>query len=194
MNKVIDISQWQGRISDSQWADIKKKVNGVIIRVGYRGYGTGELRLDDEFTFNLNACKKRGIPYGFYFFTQAVNAAEAQEEVSLIAKVADIRAAELGVWCDTETSNNGKGRADVIGPAERTTGSLQGHPAPSTPVRCDNSPAGLDKAIRCGHIQGAAGNRIWPYSGHQILQGYRGNRMGICSSACCGLSGPAGYH
>ena len=121
MNKVIDISQWQGRISDSQWADIKKKVNGVIIRLGYRGYGTGELRLDSEFLNNLAACKKYGIPYGVYFFSQAVNAVEGQEEVSLIAKYVDIRACELGVWCDSETSNNGMGRADVIGSAARTT-------------------------------------------------------------------------
>ena len=121
MNKVIDISQWQGRISDSQWADIKKKVNGVIIRLGYRGYGTGELRLDSEFLNNLAACKKYGIPYCVYFFSQAVNAVEGQEEVSLIAKFFDIRACELGVWCDSETSNNGMGRADVIGSAARTT-------------------------------------------------------------------------
>ena len=121
MNKIIDVSQWQGRITDNQWKDIKKKVNGVIIRLGYRGYGTGELRLDSEYLFNLNACKRYGIPYGFYFFSQAVNAAEGQEEVSLIAKYVDVKAAELGIWCDSEMSNNGKGRADVIGKAERTT-------------------------------------------------------------------------
>ena len=46
MNKVIDISEWQGRISDSTWSEIKKKVNGVIIRLGYRGYGNGALKLD----------------------------------------------------------------------------------------------------------------------------------------------------
>ena len=121
MNKIIDVSQWQGRITDNQWKDIKKKVNGVIIRLGYRGYGTGELRLDSEYLFNLNACKRYGIPYGFYFFSQAINAAEGQEEVSLIAKYVDVKAAELGIWCDSEMSNNGKGRADVIGKAERTT-------------------------------------------------------------------------
>ena len=121
MNKVIDISQWQGRIPDSTWSDIKKNVNGVIMRLGYRGYGNGALVLDSEFTYNLAACKRYNIPYGFYFFSQAINAAEAQEEVSLICKMADIKAASLGVWIDSETSNNGKGRADVIGKAERTT-------------------------------------------------------------------------
>jgi GH25 family lysozyme M1 (1,4-beta-N-acetylmuramidase) len=120
MNKVIDISQWQGRIPESSWEDIKRKVNGVIIRLGYRGYGTGVMKLDDEFTHNLAAVKRHGIPYGVYFFTQAMNAAEAQEEVSLICKNIDIKAAELGVWCDSEMSNNGQGRGDVLGKAERT--------------------------------------------------------------------------
>lgn len=121
MKKVIDISQWQGRISEQQWQNIKEKTDGVIIRLGYRGYGNGALRLDTEFTNNLNACKRLDIPYGFYFFSQAINAAEAQTEVNMICQYADIKKAELGVWIDSETSNNGKGRADVISPAERTT-------------------------------------------------------------------------
>ena len=106
--------------SNTSTDSIKKSVDGVIIRLGYRGYGNGALKLDTEFTNNLNACKLRGIPYVFYFFTQAVNAAEAQEEVAMICKVADIKAAELGVWCDSETSNDGKGRGDVLTREQRT--------------------------------------------------------------------------
>ena len=120
MKKVIDISQWQGRISEDVWGNIKKNVDGVIIRLGYRGYGYGDLKLDSEFSYNLAACKRHNIPYGFYFFSQAINAAEAQEEVALIAKTADIKAAELGVWIDSETSNNGKGRADIISREQRS--------------------------------------------------------------------------
>ena len=48
MKKIIDVSQWQGRISNAQWEDIKKKVDGVIIRFGYRGYGNGQLVLDSQ--------------------------------------------------------------------------------------------------------------------------------------------------
>lgn len=120
MKKVIDISEWQGHISDSQWNEIKSKVDGVIIRLGYRGYGSGQLKVDYEFISNLNACKRLGIPYGVYFFTQAVNIAEAQNEVAMICKVADIKAAELGVWCDSETSNNGAGRGDKLTREQRT--------------------------------------------------------------------------
>jgi GH25 family lysozyme M1 (1,4-beta-N-acetylmuramidase)/LysM repeat protein len=120
MNKVIDVSEWQGRISDSTWNEIKKKVNGVIIRLGYRGYGTGVMKLDSELTYNLSAVKRLGIPYGFYFFTQAMNVKEAQEEVSLICQNVDVKAAELGVWCDSETSNDGHGRGDILTRDQRT--------------------------------------------------------------------------
>jgi len=120
MKKVIDISEWQGHISDSQWNEIKSKVDGVIIRLGYRGYGSGQLKVDYEFISNLNACKRLGIPYGVYFFTQAVNIAEAQNEVAMICQYIDVKAAELGVWCDSETSNDGKGRGDVLTREQRT--------------------------------------------------------------------------
>lgn len=120
MKKVIDISEWQGHISDSQWNEIKSKVDGVIMRLGYRGYGSGQLKVDYEFISNLNACKRLGIPYGVYFFTQAVNIAEAQNEVAMICQYIDVKAAELGVWCDSETSNNGKGRGDVLSREQRT--------------------------------------------------------------------------
>lgn len=120
MKRLIDISEWQGKLTESQWNDIKSKVDGVIIRFGYRGYGTGALKVDYEFTNNINACKRLGIPYGLYFFTQAVNTAEAQTEVAMIAQHTDIKAAELGVWCDSETSNNGKGRGDVLSREQRT--------------------------------------------------------------------------
>lgn len=64
MNKVIDVSEWQGSIPDSVWEEIKRKVNGVIIRLGYRGYGTGVMKLDKYFTANLNAVKRYNIPCG----------------------------------------------------------------------------------------------------------------------------------
>ena len=121
MKKGIDISKWQGKISESAWADIAKKVDFVIIRVGYRGYGSGELKVDEQFWNNINACNKLGIAYGLYFFSQAVNAKEAEKEVELISSLVDIKSTQYGVWCDTELSNDGKGRGDTISREARTT-------------------------------------------------------------------------
>lgn len=120
MKHGIDISQWQGIITSEQWKDIREKCSFVIIRAGYRGYGNGALKLDERLTHNLGACERYGIPYGFYFFTQAINAAEAREEAELIARTVDITKAKYGVWCDTEDSANGQGRADNISREART--------------------------------------------------------------------------
>ena len=63
MKKIIDVSEWQGRISNAQWDDIKNKVDGAIIRFGYRGYGNGQLVLDKQALNNLNNCVRLNIPY-----------------------------------------------------------------------------------------------------------------------------------
>jgi GH25 family lysozyme M1 (1,4-beta-N-acetylmuramidase) len=120
MKHGIDISQWQGRISDIQWKDIKQKCDFVLIRFGYRGYGTGELRVDECFQENLSACKRYKIPYGLYFFSQAINPSEARAEVSLIASRIDVKSCEYGIWCDTELSADGQGRADKLNREQRT--------------------------------------------------------------------------
>lgn len=120
MKHGIDISQWQGRISEAQWASIRKKCDFVIIRFGYRGYGTGELKVDAEFQNNVAACKRYKIPYGLYFYSQAINVSEAVAEVDLIASHIDIQSCKYGIWCDTEMSDNGKGRADIITREQRT--------------------------------------------------------------------------
>lgn len=119
MKHGIDISEWQGKITDSQWKDIKRKCDFVIIRFGYRGYGSGELKLDAQFANNIEACKRYGIPYGLYFYSQAINGSEGKQEVELIAQKTDIKQAVYGVWCDTEDSANGAGRADKISRNQR---------------------------------------------------------------------------
>ena len=51
--KWIDISQYQGIITDAQWKSmIAKKIEGVVIRLGYRGYGSGTFKIDERFTYN----------------------------------------------------------------------------------------------------------------------------------------------
>lgn len=120
MKHGIDISQWQGVITESQWEDIRAKCSFVMIRVGYRGYGSGTLELDSRFRRNLGACVAHGIPYGLYFYSQAMTPAEAVEEAEFVAGEADISAAKFGVWCDSERSENGSGRADALSRAERT--------------------------------------------------------------------------
>ena len=51
-----------------------------MLRLGYRGYGTGKIVTDAYFETNLQGALENGIEVGVYFFSQAINEAEAVEE------------------------------------------------------------------------------------------------------------------
>ena len=51
-----------------------------MIRLGYRGYGTGRIVTDTYFETNLKGALENDIEVGVYFFSQAINEEEAMEE------------------------------------------------------------------------------------------------------------------
>jgi len=120
MKYIVDISYWQGKISDTQWKDIKAKTIGVILRFGYRGYGSGALQMDTRFNEYWEACKRHGIPVGLYFFTQALTPTEAVEEANMVMSKVSPSELTFPVFCDTELANGGNGRADKLGRDART--------------------------------------------------------------------------
>lgn len=122
---VIDISKFQG---DIDFARVKAdNIDGIVIRAGYRGYlAAGTIVADPYAVAYINACIAEGIPYGVYFFTQAVNATEGAEEATWTLNFLKTNgfAAQplLPVYIDTEgsTAPNSTGRADGISVAART--------------------------------------------------------------------------
>ena len=74
----IDVSRYQGEID---WAAVKDAgVEFAMLRLGYRGYGTGKIVTDAYFETNLQGALENGIEVGVYFFSQAINEDEAVEE------------------------------------------------------------------------------------------------------------------
>ncbi|MBR5534723.1 MAG: S-layer homology domain-containing protein [Ruminiclostridium sp.] len=74
----IDVSRYQGTID---WAQVKEAgVDFAILRLGYRGYGSGQLVLDNTFYQNMKGALANDIEVGVYFFSQAISPAEAQVE------------------------------------------------------------------------------------------------------------------
>ena len=74
----IDVSKYQGNID---WAAVKAAgVDFAILRLGYRGYGTGKMVMDNTFYTNLQGCLDNNIDVGVYFFSQALNYQEGAEE------------------------------------------------------------------------------------------------------------------
>lgn len=121
MKNVIDISQFQSGVN---YAAAAKEIDGMIIRIGYRGWGSaGSLCKDPLFDQHVNGCINNGIPYGFYFFTQAVSDAEARAEAQYAYNIIKNYKPTFPVYIDIEesTEGHGNGRADKNTRATWTT-------------------------------------------------------------------------
>ncbi len=116
--KLVDISSHN---TVNNWQQLKNSCDGVIIRVGYRGYTNGTLQEDIKFRSNVYNCQQHGIPFSVYFFTTAVNAAEGAEEGNWIANELAGMNIAMPVFIDTESSGTGNGRSDNLSKGDRTT-------------------------------------------------------------------------
>ncbi len=117
----IDVSKHQGAID---WAKVAPNVDGVIVRCGYRGYGTGKIVTDERWADNIKGAVAAGIPrIGVYFYSQAVNAAEGREEAEYVLNLIRPYGGKINypVYWDTEkTDDYPNGRADSISKRART--------------------------------------------------------------------------
>ncbi len=111
----IDVSQYQ---EDIDWQAVKDSgIDFAMIRCGFRGYETGVLVEDEKFRQNIQAAKEVGLPFGVYIFSQAVTAAEAAEEASMIVQLSMAYNPELPLAIDIEAC---AGRQDELTKEERT--------------------------------------------------------------------------
>ncbi|MCR5216919.1 MAG: hypothetical protein K6C69_08245 [Lachnospiraceae bacterium] len=116
----VDISQYQAEID---WAALKESdIDFVIIRCGFRGYGTGVLVEDSRFRENIEAAEANGIPYGVYIFSQAVNTKEAVEEAAMCMRLTEGYHPTLPYAIDIEACGTAKdpGRQNKLTASERT--------------------------------------------------------------------------
>ena len=81
----IDVSAYQGKINWKKVAD--SGIEFAIIRLGYRGYGTGALVEDSYARTNLEGAAKAGLKVGAYFFSQALNKEEVHEEIDFMLEI-----------------------------------------------------------------------------------------------------------
>ena len=114
----IDVSKYQTNIN---WQKVKNAgINFVIIRCGYRGYGSGVLVQDPMFASHITGAKAAGLRVGIYFFSQAVSEAEAVEEASMAVELATPYGINMPIAIDSEYANGGAGRADGLSKSDRT--------------------------------------------------------------------------
>lgn len=142
--EVIDVSKFQ-TITD--YTAAANSVNGVLIRVGYRGYGSsGTLVVDPKFNSHYNGFSGK-TKVGIYWFTNAISTAEARAEADFVYRQIKDKRIDFPVYLDSEIAdvNNHSGRADSLGASERTTYAI----------------AFMDRMIELGYRAGIYASDAW---------------------------------
>lgn len=114
----IDVSRYQGMIDWNQVA--ASGVQFAMIRVGYRTQTTGVLNEDPYARYNLQEAQRVGLKVGAYFFSAAVNEAEAVEEAVFTANLIDKYRITFPVAYDCEGFRNATSRQHGLGRDVRT--------------------------------------------------------------------------
>lgn len=114
----INISEIQDYVD---FTAVKKSgIDFVMLRVGARGYGTGQLILDDYFFDNLKRATDAGLNVGVYFFSQAITVEEAVEEANMVIESLGDYNITYPVAYDMERILNDAARTDVLSKSQRT--------------------------------------------------------------------------
>ena len=105
---VIDISEYQQYID---WEAVKSAgVDMAIMRVGYRGYGTGKMVEDAMFRQHVTEATEAGLRVGVYFFSQAISYEEGIEEAQFVIDIIKEYEIKGPVAIDTEYVDSAEAR------------------------------------------------------------------------------------
>ena len=109
----IDVSEYQPEVD---WQQVKDYgVDFVIVRLGYRGYGeAGKLVEDSMFRSHVEGALAAGLDVGVYFFSQAVDKEEAEEESQFVLERIRDYDIKGPVVYDTEEIKNDTARTDDL--------------------------------------------------------------------------------
>ena len=108
----IDVSEHQGTVD---WAKVKAAgIDFVMVRIGYRSYGNGEITLDTNLEANLDGAQEVGLDIGVYFFSQAVTTDEALEEADAVLDAIEGYDIKYPVVYDWEIIYGDSARTDSV--------------------------------------------------------------------------------
>jgi len=118
--EIIDISEFNP-IND--YAAAAKNIDGVIMRTGYRGYGSAGTLVKDGLLETHYEGFNGKTKLGYYFFTQATTTAEAEEEANFVVNtLIKGKKVDFPIYWDSEGSGaeGNSGRADGLSKSDRT--------------------------------------------------------------------------
>lgn len=116
----VDISRQNG---DVNFASVKAAgVDYVMIRLGGRGYNTGQITLDENFKKNIEGAAAAGLDIGIYFYSQAISQEEAVEEVNFVIQNLEPYRAQVRypIAFDMEFVANDAARIDGLSKEDKT--------------------------------------------------------------------------
>lgn len=117
----IDVSKWQGEID---WKKVKESgVYFAFIRIGLRGED-GKIYEDERAAYNLYHAQENGVLVGVYFFSTAVDEAEAVEEADWVLNYIEGHSISYPVVYDCEGFYDPKSRMYELTAEERTKNAL----------------------------------------------------------------------
>ena len=118
MRKGIDVSAHQQVIN---WDLVKTSgIEFAMIRVGYRGWGSGTIIEDKYFERNIREAKRVGIKVGVYFYSGAINTSEAIEEAQFVINKVRNYSLDYPIAFDFEDFENTESRYYKLDKNQRT--------------------------------------------------------------------------
>ena len=114
----IDVSAHQEWID---WDSVKASgIEFAMIRVGYRGWGSGTIIEDKYFERNIREAKRVGLKVGVYFYSGAINTSEAIEEAQFVINKVRNYSLDYPVAFDFEDFENTESRYYKLDKNQRT--------------------------------------------------------------------------
>lgn len=115
---AVDVSDLQGKID---WERVSEDgIDFAMIRLGRRGYTEGNIYLDNYYYENVSGVQSEGMPFGVYFFSQAITEDEAIEEADFVIKHLSGSGISYPVVFDHEPVESADGRANNLSKNELT--------------------------------------------------------------------------
>lgn len=116
----VDISKHDGTVNFERLKS--DGIDYVMIRLGARGYSTGQISLDDNFVENMDAAVKAELSIGVYFYSQAINQEEAIQEAYFVIQNLEPYRAHINfpVAFYMENIINDKARIDGLSRSDKT--------------------------------------------------------------------------
>lgn len=115
----VDISKAEGYVDFNKLK--KAGVDFVMLRVGARGYSSGQLVIDEYFSDNIKRATDAKLEIGLYFFSQAITEAEAIEEANLVMQQIEGYTVRYPIAIDMEYVDNDTSRIEGVSRADKTT-------------------------------------------------------------------------